>query len=309
MGNNFAILWRLLANALEFIGSLPISQAFLQIPGSLANVCEELTTLKGEQLFELAARCYCRAIKHCTNDVLLWYELALNYYLRAIQFHSCGTDERVKHLNLAAETAKHTIKLLPSRWMNWNLLGVICATTDINNLPLAQHCFIKALELNKKAAVAWTNLGVLYLSQGEIKLANKAFSRSQQSDTSYENAWTGQACIAERIGESVEAMDLFKHCTSLGFSKESALGFTHWVCSVLDNAKFMSDPKFKYFIEQMHAVPLALDSIEWYCKKEDANTSLESLCLLGYLYYQQKLYPKAIRAFSKALDKADGLIK
>lgn len=288
---------------------MPISQAFLQVPGFLANVNEELTTINGEKLYELSARCYCRAIKICSDDVLLWYELALNYYLRAIRYCSTQPEERIKFLKLAAETAKYTIKLLPTRWMNWNLLGVICATSDINNLPLAQHCFIKSLELNKKAAIAWTNLGVLYFSQGEIKLANKAFSRSQQSETSYANGWTGQACIAERIGEAEEAMDLFKHCTSLVYSEESALGFTHWVCSVLDNTKLKSDPKFKYFIEQMHAVPLALDCIEWYCQAEDVNTSLESLCFMGYLYYQQRLWPNAIRAFTAAVNKAEGQIK
>lgn len=84
---------------------------------------------------------------------------------------------------------------------------------------------------------------------GQVKLANKAFGRSQQADTGYINAWTGQAYIAERIGEEDEAMDLFKHSTSLGYSAESAVGFTHWVCSVLNSKDLMADQsKIRCFV-------------------------------------------------------------
>lgn len=56
----------------------------------------------------------------------LWYELALNYYRRALKY---GTNEtRKKYLDLAAEAAKHIVKGAPLKWKYWNLLGVISAT-------------------------------------------------------------------------------------------------------------------------------------------------------------------------------------
>lgn len=183
------------------------------------------------------------------------------------------------------------------------------STSEINKLPLAQHCFIKALNIDKKSAVSWTNLGVLYLMQGQIKLANKAFGRSQQADTGYINAWTGQAYIAERIGEEEEAMDLFKHSTSLGYSAESAVGFTHWVCSVLNSKDLMADQKFRYTIEKLNAIPIASDSIIWFCDAEDDKATPESLCFLGYLFYRQHLWSKAIESYRRASEKADGSMK
>lgn len=102
------------------------------------------------------------------------------------------------------------------------------------------------------------------MKQGEIKLANKAFSRGQQADTGFVNAWVGQAIIAERIGQSDEAMDLFRHCTQLEFRTESAVGYAYWVCNILSNPENLKDPRYKYAIENMHAVPVALDSINWY---------------------------------------------
>lgn len=73
-----------------------------------------------------------------TADLSLWYELSLNYYNRAIKY---GTNEtRKKHLDLAAEAAKHIIKEAPHRWKYWNLLGVIC-TTNGKNRTLIQTIF------------------------------------------------------------------------------------------------------------------------------------------------------------------------
>lgn len=297
----------MMANALELIASLPSEHAHLEVPGSLAGVPNEVATLIGDQLFELAARCFCRAIKISNDDVLLWYELALSYYMRANKYG--GNNASKKYLELALKTVKHTVKLMPSRWMNWNLMGVICSTVEIHQLALAQHCFIKALQLNKKSAVPWTNLGALYLQQGELKLANKVFGRAQQAETSFVNGWNGQAFIAEIMGEKDEAMDLFKHCTNLQYTTESALGFAHFVCIVLSDPKAMMQTRYRYIIERMHAIPSALDSIEWFCKSEGDDATLESLCFLGYLYHQMRLWTNAIRAFRRAADKATGVVK
>lgn len=305
--SDFAVLWRMMANALELIASLPAEHAHLEVPGSLAGVLDDVTTLAGDQLFELAARCFCRAIKITNDDVLLWYDLARSYYMRAIRYGD--NDVTKKHLELALKTVKHTVKLMPSRWLNWNLMGVICATAEIHQLALAQHCFIKALQLNKKSAIPWTNLGALYLQQGDLKLANKVFGRAQQAETSFVNGWNGQAFIAEIMGEKDEAMDLFKHCTNLQYTPESALGFAHFVCILLSDPKAMMQSRYRYIIERMHAVPSALDSIEWFCKSEADDATLESLCFLGYLYHQMRLWANAIRAFRRAADKATGVVK
>lgn len=63
---------------------------------------------------------------------------------------------------------------------------------DPPNYALAQHAFIKAVTVDHNSAVAWTNLGVLYLLLDNVKLANKAFSQGQRSDPNYVNSWIGQ---------------------------------------------------------------------------------------------------------------------
>lgn len=56
--------------------------------------------------------------------------MALNYYNRSMKYGT--TETRKKHLDLAAEVAKHIIKEVPYKWKFWNLLGVVCATKGMD---------------------------------------------------------------------------------------------------------------------------------------------------------------------------------
>jgi len=62
--------------------------------------------------------------------------------------------------------AKHAVKLSPQSWLHWNILGVICMSPYIKNYALAQHCFIMAIDREANNAIAWSNLGTLYLHLG-----------------------------------------------------------------------------------------------------------------------------------------------
>lgn len=306
--SNISCLWHLLGNCLDFAGLLPLTFSLLDLPGSLAGSSEPFVTSTRNQLFELASRCYCRAIKINNDHPLLWYQLAANYYYRANKY-SDSPENQKSNYQLAQETVKNAIKLNPSSWMNWNLLGVICATKEINNLKLAQHAFIQAVTVDKKSYTSWTNLGVLYLTQSQIKLANKSFAMAQQSEPNYLNAWVGQAMIAEHIEDVDESLDLFRHCTQLGFHPEAAIGYAHWVCTILDSHKNVEETRFHYAIENMHAVPVALDAVNWYCRNDDESTCVEGLCFLGYLSFRQGLWRHSIQAFVAALKKSDGTTK
>ena len=74
---------------------------------------------------------------------------------------------------------------------------------------------------------------MLYLTQGRMDLANKAFKEGQNQDPAYIQAWIGQALLAEASGMDNEAIDLFRHCNFLGMALESSIGFGHWICKTL----------------------------------------------------------------------------
>lgn len=173
---------------------------------------------------------------------------------------------------------------------------------DLNNLALAQHCFIKALEIDRKLAVAWTNLGILYLSQGQTKMANVAFKQAQQSEPTFANAWTGQAQVAEILASN-ETIDLLRHSITLSYHDETAIQYAYWVCSLLNDSN--DEKRRSYYVEHLNAVSSAIDSITWYCNANESNLSSEALSFLGYLNHYQRNWRIAIPAFQNAIKYID----
>ncbi|XP_053691442.1 tetratricopeptide repeat protein 37 [Sabethes cyaneus] len=312
MKSKFTCLWKQLGDVLDTVASFPKSKSKLLVEAALAGmsvVQQSLVMVEGTKLSELAGRCFCRAVQLRPDDSLLWYELAANFYRRGLRF-STDSEDCFNKLSSAIAAAKQAIKLEPNRWQNWNLLGVINATKQINNLALAQHCFIEAISLDKKtASVGWSNLGILYLLQGSTSLANKAFGRAQQIDTTYINAWIGQAIIAEQMGQVDEAIDLFRHCSQLGYHPESSLGYAHWVCSVMQDADYRKKKRYLFAIENLHALPVSHDAITWHCADKEDEASGEALRFLGYISYKLALWRTAAEAYQKALTKTNGINK
>lgn len=169
-------------------------------------------------------------------------------------------------------------------------------------MSLAQHCFVKALELDRKLSIVWTNLGILYLSQGKIMLANSAFKQAQQSDPSYANAWTGQAQVAE-ILKPAETIDLLRHSITLSYNDESAIQYAYWVCALLNDSQ--NQKRTQYYVEHLNAISSAIDSITWYCNANETNISSEALSFLAYLNYNQKNWRIATRTFQAATEQIE----
>uniref|UniRef100_A0A1B0CTC3 Tetratricopeptide repeat protein 37 n=1 Tax=Lutzomyia longipalpis TaxID=7200 RepID=A0A1B0CTC3_LUTLO len=321
--------WDLLGNIFLKVANLPKQLAHIQVNTKFNTDQENLsstdvTTLKGDEIYEMSSRCFLRALRENPKDSLLWYNLAVCYYMRACNV--CDEVEKRQYFLNSIMYAKQSIAIKPNRWQNWNILGTI--SIKLGNLCLALHCFVKALHLHKTSAMSWCNLGLMYLNDGEKWLnydfdgenavleelqnmsntsnrsANRAFGRSQQSNTDYLQAWIGQAITAERLSEEA-AMDLFRHCIQLGYHREAALGYSRFVYGILSDAqKLNSDARYQYKIQNMFALPRAHDSMEWCIAEQDETATAASLCLLGCLSYKSNLYREASAVFSRALAKA-----
>nr|CAD7400214.1 unnamed protein product [Timema poppensis] len=171
--------------------------------------------------------------------------------------------------------------------------------TEIKNYSLAQHAFIKSVNIESNNPVSWTNLGTLYLLLGELKLANEAFIVTQRTEPSYIQCWIGQALLAERV-KNEDSMDLFRHTTQLGIHPESCIGYSQFVCSTLLNTSNTTDPRFVYSIEKMYAIPVAVDAMTYYTAEICDNPCAYNM--LGLLLERQRLYRGAAEAFESALN-------
>ncbi|MBN3316771.1 TTC37 protein, partial [Atractosteus spatula] len=169
----------------------------------------------------------------------------------------------------------------------------------IENLALAQHCFIKSVNVEANNVVAWTNLGVLYLKKENIELAHEAFKVAQSLEPLYVSCWIGQALIAETVG-SYETMDLFRHTTELSTHTEGVKGYAHWVCSTLLDKTNRRSELYRYNIVQMNAISAAQLAL---CKyTERVQTDAAAFTMLGYLNEHLQLKQQAAQAYQRAVE-------
>lgn len=116
----------------------------------------------------------------------------------------------------------------------WLLLGNLHFTDDV---AIAQHAYIEAIEANGKSPVPWTNLGFLYLQAGDLALAEEAFVRAQTMDPEWPAAWLGSAFVHRmHQGHAHISTRLFEQAYVLS---EGALleADYHFALSVFERAK------------------------------------------------------------------------
>ncbi|XP_059614571.1 tetratricopeptide repeat protein 37 isoform X2 [Phlebotomus argentipes] len=318
--------WSLLGNIFLKVANLPKRLAFVEVSSvfqTLDATPEGVVTLRDDEIYELSSKCFLRGLRENPKDPFLWYNLAACMYSRGCRSHDARQKEFLKKAMLYV---KQSIALKSNRWQNWNMFGVI--SMKLGNVCQALHCFVKSLRLNKTSAMSWSNLGLMYLNEGEKWLnyvvdegesqvvimeemksmadsanrsANKAFGQSQQSNTEYMVGWIGQAITAERVNDQEAAMDLFRHCTQLGYHAEAAVGYSRFVCGVLNDPERLKEARYQYCIENMFALPRAHDSMTWCTADRGERTTAAELCLEGCLSYKSGLYGSASEAFAKAL--------
>ncbi|OCH91806.1 TPR-like protein [Obba rivulosa] len=114
-------------------------------------------------------------------------------------------EEAVSHI-------KEALRLEPYNERYWAALG---NATFVTHSRVAQHAYVRALELNSKDTVVWTNLGLFYLHHEDAELANEAFYKAQVLDPDYALAWVGQGLVATINGHEPEARALFEHAVGL----------------------------------------------------------------------------------------------
>ncbi|XP_075224696.1 superkiller complex protein 3-like isoform X1 [Lycorma delicatula] len=190
--SDVSCLWKLLGDIFTLAGNLPPTWAFLLIPcwfSPQQNQTGDRITIKSQfSCYKFASTCsyissvvtyynmlqwihniflvFTQALKlleKIGNCSLLWHDLAASYCLQSRV--SLDSTDKKQLMQTAFLAAKKSISLEPKGWENWNLLGVIAKLNEINEKPLAQHCFIQSILNEEKNAVAWTNLGILYLYQ------------------------------------------------------------------------------------------------------------------------------------------------
>ncbi|KAF3850705.1 hypothetical protein F7725_012477 [Dissostichus mawsoni] len=301
---DLSCLWKLLGDACTAVSTVSPNRAQVLMPGPLAGLDPNTQshTLNQAQTLKVGERCYARALKLMSEVPSLWYDLGLNYYRQSSL--TCPSDEDQNSSSLLLEKAKQCLKkaiMMDSGNHNyWNALGVISMSKGLENFALAQHCFIKSIQVEPNNVVAWTNLGTLYLKKDNIELAHEAFKIAQSLEPLYVNCWIGQALIAERVG-SFDTMDLFRHTTELSTHVDGGVkGYAYWVCSTLLDKSNRDSTLYRYNIVQMNAVSAAQVALSKYTERIQSDP--DAFIMLGYLNEHLQLKRQAVQAYKRAVE-------
>jgi superkiller protein 3 len=297
----FLCVWKLIGNCCTCLYQVHPNTARPAIPEVLlgrGGSVEVLTVVEKTELFQIGCKSYGRALQLSPDCSSLWHDLALAYYhLTQI---ACSDEKKAEYIGSAFNVIKKALSLSPGDHTHWNVLGIIAAHSAMGRPAMAQHAFIKSLQLENNNGLAWTNLGALYLKHGHMELAHKAFTAAQSLDPTYAAAWIGQAIIAHSIGHA-DCMDLYRHTTELDYHSEGSRGYAYWVChtlSTLDPGLILEPGAEGLNLVAARGMLQARDCLQKLVEREPDDGW--ALNLLGLLYEQEGLLALAEKAFYKA---------
>ena len=149
-------LWKLISDCCMLAHRL-LPSSSLRIPEELHSADDGTASLLGVSLKALV-----RALQLDPDNGSLWHDLASCYH--AMMRDGGGTADKAEEAKCMS-AIKKAISLEPSNHGHWNAMGVFAMSLSREDYALAQHCFLKSVQIENNAA-AWTNLGVLYYILG-----------------------------------------------------------------------------------------------------------------------------------------------
>ncbi|KAJ4468236.1 TPR-like protein [Lentinula aciculospora] len=139
-----------------------------------------------------------------------WFDFSVA--LRCLAQRLPDGDRKTKVKGQASEAVIEAIRASPTNDTYWVALGDL---HFVDKPKVAQHAYIKALEIDSKNAGTWTNLGLLFYHHNDFELANETFYRAQSADPDCTLAWFGQALVAITSGHTSGATSILEHAVTL----------------------------------------------------------------------------------------------
>ncbi|KAI1714353.1 tetratricopeptide repeat protein 37 [Ditylenchus destructor] len=187
-------------------------------------------------VFKCKIRCLTRIVNERPTANSVWNELALAF----LALHQHQPDEKL--LDKCVECLRNAILSTKSRLKRseyWCTLGKIFLQAQ-DNYPKAQHCLIRAIQLNKHSDSAWCLLALLYLKLNLLNEALRAMNQAQKINPQLMEAWIAHALHADLTNDP-ETMDLFRHSIVLKPTETSIRKYAYYLMNYLRAGKVMDE--------------------------------------------------------------------
>eukprot|EP01138_Halocafeteria_seosinensis_P004169 gb/GECG01004263.1/.p1 GENE.gb/GECG01004263.1/~~gb/GECG01004263.1/.p1 ORF type:complete len:2147 (+),score=229.32 gb/GECG01004263.1/:1-6441(+) len=266
--------------------------------------------------FSNAVRCEPENADHwCDLARSFWYQAQAiraamgvsSVPLMSVECHTeskevCITRMQSRHLarrlaRRAAAAYEKAIKLAPRYARAWNGYG--CA---VENPLVAQHALIRAVHLGG-GGTSLCNLGMIYIENGQLKLAKSTLLQAQTHDPNNDSMWVGHGFVSEAQAMLAALRDSSSASSSdfLRFRSRAAAAFIS--ATDLTLSAFASVPASIY--GSNYVQPLHIDGQPCYNYSPGKSTSDKALDSSSLLYVGCMRAPTNVVAlYAKALDEA-----
>lgn len=229
----------ILVNVVALLSEEPSSRLASVLPTPLFS---EAAAFGGIKALELAAFAYDYRITLGSSEGVArgsaWYDLGMA--LQCLATKQPSAELRQQAEAKASECYAEAVREDSGNDAYWVALG---DANFVSQVKTAQHAYIKALEIDSKNAMTWTNLGLLYFHQKDLELANQALFRAQTLDPECTTAWVGQALVATANGHHFDSTTLFEHAVTLPVAvPEADLEFASRTFAQLTGAQQVTTP-------------------------------------------------------------------
>jgi superkiller protein 3 len=296
----FSSIWKALGDACICLVDVDLDSSpwKLTVPSELTGTSSIIVT-KAE-LLEITSKLYVQVCHIQPNSSYVWHDMAVCLYHRSRL--SVEDGKREEFCGAAIESMKKATNLTPNDAHHWCTLGVMATMMGSSHYAMAQDAFIRSLNISEQDPTAWTNLGILYLKADNVKLAHECFRRALSADPAHQPAWVCEARVAEIIGETAEAVDMYRHATELEYSDESCRQYAQLVCDTLNSLPHQSVVRQDgagLNAVAMRSVLQSRTSMDKYIKRHPDD--VVALNLFGLLCEHEGLLEQATTAFQRAL--------
>ncbi|KAL5485002.1 SKI3 [Sanghuangporus weigelae] len=218
-----------------------------------------------------------------------WYDLGISISRLASFTQSQTMKEKAE--KVAVEFVRTALSADPRTSLFWNAFGNL---NFVARPMIAQHSYIRALESNSKDASVWTNLGLLYLHNGDLELSNETFLKAQTLDPDFTLAWVGQGLVASANNHEEDANALFEH--AVGLTADLPAADVEYAYRTFSKLPILANRSHISFQDALFPPFFSLDR---YCRRKAHDPS--ALHLFGLVCERLYLYDLAVEVTSRAI--------
>ena len=230
------------------------------------NYYETANQYKQKGEYDLAIENFIRAIKSEPNNIAMYNDLGICYYV-------------TNNYNKAIETYENALKINPEYATAYNNLGIIYF--DTQNIEKSIISYKKAIEFNPKYADAYNNLGNLYSSVEKYENAIENYKKAIDLDVNHFSAYNNLGLTLFAIENYNAAIDCYKKALTINPQYSDSynnLGHVYLEIKEFD---------------------LAIANVKKALEFNPENA--EAYNNLGLLYYNKKLFDLSVNSYEKAI--------